>query len=103
LFEVFGEAAIAAEPCESSLYDPSAREQDEALCRVGSFDDLECPAAAPLERGLKLLAGVSAIGEDMAQPWEARPDRRQDIGRAIAVLNVSGVDDRCDQQAQRIG
>jgi hypothetical protein len=38
---VLGQTAVAAEPGEGSLDDPSARQHDEALPVVRAFDDLE--------------------------------------------------------------
>ena len=39
----------------------------------------------------------------MAQPGETGADGSQDIGRTIAVLYISGMDDRTDQQPASVG
>ncbi len=38
---VFVEPSVASEPCESSLDNPSSRQQDEALSVARAFDDFE--------------------------------------------------------------
>ena len=53
------------------------------------------------ERGFEFVAGISAIGEDMAQPWEPGADGFENIDGAVAVLNVRGVDQ--DEQQKAIG
>ncbi len=40
MFEVLGEAAVAAEPCERSFQDPAAGQDLEALGGIGSLDAL---------------------------------------------------------------
>ena len=50
LFEVLGEAAVAIEPCQRSFYDPAARENHEALGRIGTLDDFDGPFADPAQR-----------------------------------------------------
>lgn len=49
-----------------------------------------------------MAAAFSAIGKDMAQPRPALECGFQDGRRAVAVLDVAGVNDDADQQAQRV-
>jgi hypothetical protein len=65
-FEVFGEAAIAIEPGDGALDDPSSRQRLEALAGVGAPDDVEGPGAKLGEGLAKLAAGIAAVGEDMS-------------------------------------
>ena len=102
-FEVFGQASIAIEPSQRAFDHPAARHDFEALCGVGSLDDFERPAAEALERLGQLGPGVSAVGEDMAQPGAGGPDRAEHGRGAVAVLNIGGMHDRGDQQAARVG
>lgn len=62
-------------------------EQDKARGGVGPLDDFERPVAFSLERGPEFVTGIAAIGEDVAQPGEAGPDRGQDIEGAVTVLD----------------
>lgn len=59
---------LASEPGESSLDDPSSRQNLEALGRVGALDDFDGPRA-PVGQGLhQFFSGIAAVGEWMAQP-----------------------------------
>lgn len=100
---VLCEAAAASEPCECLLDDPAAWQDNEALGRVGALDDLDCPAAVAAHGVLELVARIAAIGEDVAQPWMAEPDRLQQVGSSVAILNIGPVDPHEDQEAERVG
>jgi len=52
---------------------------------------------------LELVAGIAAVGEDMAQPWMAEPDRPEQVRSAGAILNIGPVDLYEDQEAERVG
>jgi hypothetical protein len=95
-FEVFGEAAIAVEPRKGSFDHPAPRQQHEALGLVGTLDDFERPFADFGQRRAQFVYGISAIGKHMAQPGEAVADAGEHVGRAIALFNISGVDDGAD-------
>ena len=102
-FEILRQSTAAAEPCESSFDDPSARQNFEALRRVGAFDDFDRPFTHALQRLAQFLAGIAAIGEDMAQPWIERADRGEHARGAIAILNAGFMHDQPDQIALRVG
>lgn len=102
-FEVFGEAAVSVQPRDGSLDHPAAGEQLEALCGIRALDDLQRPFADFGERGPEFVAGIAAIGEHVPQPWETVTDAGEDIGSAVAVLDIGGVDDSADQQALGVG
>ena len=59
--EVLGQAAVAVEPCNRSLDDPSSWQHLEALDRIGAPDDLEGPLAEFGERLFELGAGVGSM------------------------------------------
>lgn len=70
---------------------PSAWQQLESSGGVGAFDDFEGPLT---ERGhgvAQFIASIAAVGEDVAQPRMERTDRRQQVWRAIAILDIGGV------------
>jgi len=52
-----------------------------------------------VDRGLEFVPGISAIGEDMAQPGEPKSDGLEDIDCAVAVLNVRGMNQDEHQKA----
>src|SRR5258707_12301091 len=97
------QAPIATEPSEGALNNPSAREQFEALGGVGSLDDLQRPFTLSLKRVFEFLTCVAAVGEHMAEPGETGSDRDEQIGRAGAILDVGGMNDRGDQQTAGVG
>ena len=110
-FEVFGEASVAAQPGECALDDPAAGEQLKALGLVGSLDDSQRPLADFCQCLAQFVAGITAIGEDMTQPWEAVSDAGENIHSTVAVpetssgqaLDIGGVDDGADQKTLRVG
>ena len=73
-FKVLGKTSAASEPSEGTLDDPAARQNDEAFRQIGSFDDFDRPFAFTGECLSKFLAGVAAVGEDVAQPWIEKAD-----------------------------
>jgi hypothetical protein len=101
--EVLGEPSAASEPAEGALDHPPSREQHEALGGIGSFDDFEAPLADPGQGVAQLVAGIAAIGEDVAQPRAQGPDRGQQIDGAVAVLDVGAVDPQAHQVSLRVG
>lgn len=62
---------------------------------VTCFCEEETDVGRSLRSGLghghgvtQLVAGIAAVGEDVAQPGEAGADLGQDVGRAIAILDT---------------
>lgn len=103
LLPLLGQAAAPAEPCEGSFYNPSTREDEDALGLIRPLDDLDRPVSRS-SRGLaKFVARVVAIDKDIAQPREALPYGFEEIDRAISVLNVGGVHEDKDKKAAGIG
>jgi hypothetical protein len=74
LLPVQGEPAASSEPGEGPLDDPSAGQNRKALGRVGAPDDLEGPLSLVGARGLERVAGLAAVGEDVAQPGPSGAD-----------------------------
>lgn len=65
-FEVLGQSAVVAEPSEGAFDDQSAWDDLEALGGIGSLDDPNCPTTDFGQRTLQLVAGITAIGEEVA-------------------------------------
>ena len=65
MFEVFGETAVAVQPCEGAFDDPAAGQDNEALGAVGTLDYLDGPIADFGERGFELAARIATISEHM--------------------------------------
>lgn len=94
MFKVLAEAAVAAEPCQCSFHDPAAGQDLEALCGIGSLDDLDGPSADAAQRFAQLIAGIATIGEQVAQPGEAVDDFSAQQRRPVTVPDITGVDHR---------
>ena len=101
--EVFCQPPVAAKPGEGSLDDPAPGKQAKAFGLIRSLDDCKRPLPHSGEGGLQLFAGITAIGEDVAQPREEIADRRQHADRAVAILNVGAVHLGADQQPGGVG
>ena len=65
LLKVLGEAAVAAQPSQRSLYDSAAGQDLKALCGIGLLDDLDGPFAYAAQGVAQLVAGIAAIGEQV--------------------------------------
>lgn len=81
---------------------PSDGAELRSLYGVGTLDDLDLPAATPLQRLAQFRAGIAAVREYMAQPRPAMADRGERQRRAAPVLNVRAIDDEADHQAECI-
>ena len=100
--EIARQAAIAADPGQGSFDDP-ALGQDDEFVQLVALDDLEHPTASPgcgLRRARSLIAG---IGEDaLDEGKKAAGASIDNQSRPVAVLNVGGMDDDVQQEAERI-
>ncbi len=101
--EVLGQPPVSIEPGERALDDPSAGQELEARHARGTVDDLQRPAADPLQCALELGPGMGAVGEDVAQAGKVAGDGGEHRRRAVAVLDVGAVDHDRDQQAAGVG
>src|SRR5712691_9368839 len=75
--EIFRQSPVAAKPGEGSLDHPAPWQYLKTRDLVRPLDDLQRPLPAPGKSRLQFLAGVSAIGKDMAQPRKEITDRSQ--------------------------
>ncbi len=91
-FEVLGKAAVSIEPSKRAFDDPAARQDLKADGIGHAPHDLDAPIAEFGERLEKLIAGIGAVGEEMAQPGEEVVDGFDNERRPIAVLHIGGVD-----------
>src|SRR3984957_883095 len=90
--EVLGEPSAPTEPGESALDDPAAWQHFEPVELIGALDHLDRPAADLRQLQAQLVAGIAAIGEDMAQPGIKISDRGEDADGTIAILNIGSMD-----------
>ena len=103
ILQIFGETPAPSEPCEGSFDDPPLRKGDKSFCVIGTLDDLHihsrhyfCYGAA------KQRALIAAIGVEFHQERIHAEHGRHAEYAAVAILNVSGMNDGMNQQALRI-
>ena len=101
--KILGKPPIAVEPSKRTFNHPSAGQYLEALCGVGSLDDLHCPVPDFHQGRFEFLSGVATIGKNMTQPGIQRADGFKDVGRTVTILNVRRMDDGTNQEALGIG
>ena len=99
--EIARQAAIAADPGEGPLDDPSLGQDDESVA-IAAFDDFDLPTAGPRNDAGHLRPLVSSIGEDAFDKREPAAGLAQQLACAIAILNVCRMDHDAQQQAERI-
>jgi len=100
--EITRQAAIAANPGQGS-FDGPALGQDDEFVQFVALDDLEHPTAGPGcgSRGARSL--IASIGEDaLDEGEEAAGASIENQPRPVAVLNIGGMDDDVQQEAERI-
>src|SRR5688572_8690786 len=93
IFIVFAQAAIKAEPSESSLNDPPPWENDEAFHIIGSSDDFKVnpTVAAQSSHPLDQFPAIARIGPNLAESGETMSQWRQEQFSSITVLNSGRV------------
>ncbi len=101
-FDILGQSAASSEPGECPFDNPSTRQNREAFRLVRSLDDLDRPAPELLQPPLQLVARITTIGEDMQQPWPLVTDGFQEIGRAVAILDIGTMHRQTNHQTERI-
>ena len=71
-------------------------------CSVAAFDDLDLPAAGLGDGRGHLRSLIAGIGEDALDEGEQAPRRTEQVAGAVAILNVGGMDDDAQQEAERV-
>ena len=99
-FVVFGQSAISTQPGEGPFHNPSFGQNLKGVHR-GAFDDLNHPAIPP-GRPIHEASGIPAVGEDEFQSAESSPQAFHQQLAAVAVLDVGGMHDQRQDQAQRV-
>jgi hypothetical protein len=99
--EITCQAAIMADPGQSSFDDPAFGQDDEVM-RVGTLDDLEHPAACIGDRLCGLRSLIAGIGEDALDEGKATARLSQNLTQAVAILNVGRMHDNAQEEAERI-
>lgn len=69
---------------------------------VRALDDLQRPGAGGSDGLGHLGPLIASVGKDAFDEGETAAGLDQDLGRAVTVLNIGGVDGDAQQQAERI-
>jgi hypothetical protein len=100
--EIARQAAVAADPGERALDDPTLGEDDEAM-QLAALDDLQRPRAGLGYGRGERRALIARVGEDALD--EGKETARADIEDtpcSIAVLHCGRVNDNVQEEAERI-
>ena len=100
LLKVAAEPSKGADPGESPLDDPAAREQAEALLR-SPLDDLHAPPVGEFGQVLQ-VASVALVRPYQTQSREMTRHRLEHLPRPVAVLHVGRMDEDFEQMPERI-
>ena len=95
-------AAVSADPSQSPLDNPTLGEHDEFV-QVGALDDLDDPATRTCRRQGGECSLIAGIGKDLQneRPHSARSLIEHER-RAVAILNVGGMNCNAQQEAERV-
>jgi hypothetical protein len=100
-FEVASQAAVATDPRERPLDNPSFGQHLESS-GIRSLDDLQSPGTGAPHGHSHLASRVSAISEYAFNERKQASRPPQQMESTITVLNVSGMNDDVQQEAQRV-
>ena len=93
---------LPAQAMRTFFDDPPLREGDKSFCAIGTLDDLHIHSRHYFCHGAaKQRALIAAIGVTSSERMHAEHGRHDEYA-AVAILNVSSMNDGINQQALRI-
>ncbi len=101
---ILAQPPVLVKPAERPLDDPPFWQDDEALDRIGAFDNVQADLALAAQQrhpGLQ-EAGIGTISPNTAQTGEPMPQEAQQALGAVAVLYARGGYHHRDEQPKRI-
>ena len=100
---IFGEPAAAIEPGDGALDDPSLGQDHKSFDLIRAFDDLDFDARQHPSQGV-VEGGtlIGRIGKQLGQERMQPEHRGEQQDAAVAILDVGGMNNGVQQQAQRI-
>ena len=99
--EVACQAAVATDPSESALDNPSFGQDDEAV-RIIALDVLQGQVAGPGDGRGHLRPLIVGIGEGALDEGERTPRSAEQLAGTIPVLHIGGMNDDAQQEAERV-
>src|SRR5881398_3451935 len=101
--EIARQAAIAADPGQGAFDDPALGQDDEFVQFI-ALDDLKHPTTGAGSRSRGAGSLIAGIGEDaLDEGKETAGASIKNQSGAVAVLNVGGMNDNVQQEAERAG
>ena len=100
---ILGKPSTSIEPSNGALDDPTAWKHDKSFDLIGAFDDFRFELRQDSrERLLKFWPLIAAVGKQLFQEriHPEQSGKQQDA--AVAILDIGGVNDGVEQQAQCI-
>src|SRR6266478_9982053 len=100
---ILGESAAAVEPRQRALNNPALGQHHESLGLIRALDDLRSQVRQDfLERVVELPPLIAGVSEQCLQERIHPEQGRKQQDAAVAILDVSGMNDGVEQQTQRI-
>ena len=101
-FDVLCQSPIAPEPCESALDQPAFGQELETFGIARTLDDLQ-PEPFLRSGASGHIALIAGVGVEQAEPRKAPADAFAGESEAVPVLDVGGMNDEHQRQADRVG
>ena len=100
-FVMSHQTSIAPEPGQRPFEHPSPTHDLEAALVIRAFSDFQLDRL-PRERCFELFSSIAAVGEDFSEPWEKMARLADQIGSAVAVLDVGRDHRDAEKEPDRI-
>ena len=96
---ILGEPATTIEPGDGAFDDPAFGQDRKSAGPIGSLDDFNIEVWENFcERVGELRPLIAAVGEELLQERKHSEQRRHDENAAVAILDVSRMDDGVEQE-----
>jgi hypothetical protein len=103
VFPILGQTATAAKPTDGAFDNPAFRQNDKSFGLIATLDDFGHQARHDVRQTvLEDRPRVGAVGKQLLQERKLSEQRGEDDEASVAILNISGCDQRVKQKAQRI-
>src|ERR1700756_49124 len=103
VFPILCEASAAVEPRNRPFDDPTAWKHHKSFGVIGALDDFSFEMGEDFRQGLlEFLSLIAAVGKQLFQERIHPEQCRKKQNTAVAVLDIGGMNDRVQQQTQRI-
>ena len=103
VFPVLGQTATASQPTDGALDDPAFGQNDEAFGLIAAADDFSFEVGQDFCQGVvEPRSLIGSVGKELPQERIHPEQAHKQQDSSVAILDVGGVNDGVEQQAQRI-